>query len=159
MSEYCFISGMLVGVILTASSVYGLRKGKTFPAWLYFDCMISTIIIFIATIAIRLNLEGAFWFIHIINPLLLFCCWCVFCDHTDMHVKYIFTDIVFPVCYFIFAFVLYKSTGVCPFPVSLILVGSSAGQAALGVGALILLFILLGYVFHSLNRLAHRKRN
>lgn len=157
MGEYCFISGLLVGAIFVISSVCRMFQKKEFPVWLYFDCMISTIIILIATIAIRLNLEGAFWFIHIINPLVLFCYWLVCCDHGDIHdLRMICTAVVFPVCYFIFAFILYKAAGMCPFPASLLLVDCSAGQTALGVGLIILLFIVLGYAFHFLNQAIHR---
>lgn len=160
MSEYCFISGMLVSIIFIISFVYGICKNRALPTWLYFNCMISTIIIFIATITIRLNLEGAFWFIHIINPLLLFCYWSTFCNHLEVQNNWIIgTDIVFPICYFIFASILYRTVGICPFPISLVLIDSSSGQVILGIGLMILLFLLLGYGFHFLNRFLNRKRS
>lgn len=160
MSEYCFISGILVSIIFMISFVYRVCKKRALPTWLYFNCMISTIIIFIATIAIRLNLEGAFWFIHIINPLLLFCYWGIFCNHLEVRNHWIIsTDLVFPISYFIFALVLYKTIGTCPFPANLILVDSSLKQTVLGVGFIIALFLLLGYGFHILNRFFNRKRS
>jgi len=85
MSEYCFISGIVVGAVFLFSFFYATYGKKRLPLWVYFDCMIAIVIIFIATIAIGLNLEGAFWFIHIINPILLFVYWCVFCNHNDIH--------------------------------------------------------------------------
>lgn len=158
MSEYCFISGLLVGCILIASFFYGRLKGKTLPTWLYFDCMINIVIIFIATIAIGLNLEGAFWFIHIINPLLLLCYWVVFCNHTTIrnHLVVV-TDTVFPICYFVFAFILWKTVGICPFPASLLLIDRSIPQVIVGVGLVVLLFVVLGYALHFLNRFVSKK--
>lgn len=159
MSEYCFISGMLVGIIFILSFFYGTCKKKTLPTWLYFDCMINIFIIFIATIAIGLSLDGAFWFIHIINPLLIFCYWLIFCNHSKIKNNIlILTDIVFPICYFIFSFILWKTVGICPFPANLIIINSSVGQMFLGVGLVLFLFIVLGYAFHFLNRLVYKKR-
>lgn len=59
MSEYCFISGIIVGIIFISSFIYYIKNKKHFPVWIYSNCMISTLIIFIATIIIKLNLDGA----------------------------------------------------------------------------------------------------
>ncbi len=153
MSEYCFISGMLVGSIFVTSFFFGVFKKKVLPTWLYFDCMISIIIILVATIVIGLSLEGAFWFIHIINPILLFIYWIVFCNHMEIKkALWVLTDIVFPICYFVFAFILWKTVGICPFPASLILVNSSPLQVGLGVGLVVVIFIALGYALHFFNK-------
>lgn len=156
MSEYCFISGMLVGIIFLTSFYMGRFKNKSLPTWLYFDCMVNIIIIFIATIAIGLSLEGAFWFIHIINPLLLFVYWCIFCDHSQFDKSMlVMTDTVFPICYFTFAAILWVTVGICPFPASLLLIDRSVIQVVLGVGAVLLIFIVLGYVLHFINKWVH----
>jgi hypothetical protein len=158
MSEYCFISGITVGAIFLYSFFYTTYRKRKLPIWIYFDCMISIMIIFIATIAIGLNLEGAFWFIHIIDPILLFLYWCVFCNHRNIHnLKLIATDTIFPICYFIFAFVLWKTIGKCPFPASLIFVGNSLGVILLYVVGIVALFLAVGYTFHFLNILAYKK--
>ena len=148
---------MVVGIFLIISFFYRLFKKKSLPTFLYFDCMINIIVIFFATIAIGLNLEGAFWFIHIINPVLLFFYWCIFCNHSsNCRNLTIMTDIAFPVLYFIYTFVMWKTISIKPFPVNLIFQNTLL-QTILSAGFILLLFIILGYVFHFINKIIYKK--
>lgn len=160
MGEYCFISGMLVGTFFLFSFIYKVRAKKQLPVWLYFDCMIALLIILIATVSIRLNLEGAFWFIHIINPIIVFLYWCFFCNHREIsNPAWIATDLIFPLCYLLFAFVLGKMSGTTPFPASLIFNMRSMGNVLLTIVGLSVVFLILGYMLHFINRFIHIKRS
>lgn len=158
MSEYCFISGITVGLILIVSFIYYIIRKKFLSEWVYANCVVATIIIFIATVIMGLSLEGAFWFIHIIDPILLFLYWCFFCDHNKIknHLL-IATNLIFPICYMIFAQIILAVTNKCPFPARLILVGNPWYVKIGIIVGLCLVFLLLGYGLHFLNRLINKK--
>lgn len=61
-----------MGLVLISSFIYYIKNGKYLPEWIYANCVVTTIIIFIAILIVKLSLKGAFWFIHVINPILLF---------------------------------------------------------------------------------------
>ena len=108
MSEYCFVSGLLVGITFFISYLHQQKHEKPLNACIYLACMVDIFIIFIATVSIGLNLEGAFWFIHIINTILLVIYWFVFCDQRMMNWKGTGSVVIFPLLYMLFAFVLFK---------------------------------------------------
>ncbi len=96
LSEYCFIANSAVGCAFLFGGIYGLTKKKAFPSTVYFCCMIVILLMFIATLAFRLNTDGAFAFLHIIDPVCVFLYWCVFCDHTRLPKKHIWAVLIFP---------------------------------------------------------------
>lgn len=158
MSEYCFISGMLVGIIFFISFLRQHKQDMSLPACVYLACLVDIFVIFIATIVIGLNLEGAFWFIHIINPIALAFYWFIFCDQRSMEWKGTFSVVVYPLLYMLFAFILFKISGKCPFPASLIFMDYS------GIVPLIILIVLatilwmLGYILHMFNKLIRKNK-
>lgn len=152
MSEYCFISGILSGIIFFVSFLRQQKHGKLLNPCVYLACFVDIFIIFIATVAIGLNLEGAFWFIHIINPLLLAVYWFVFCNQKAMSWKGTFSVITFPLLYMLFAFILYKLSGSCPFPASLIFMDYSGIIPIIILIVLAAVLWLLGYTLHMLNK-------
>lgn len=158
MGEYCFLSGIAVGVVFLISFVRRIKTKKDFPVWLYFDCMFALLIILLATVTIGLNLEGAFWFIHIIDPILVFTYWCVFCDHREIRkISLVSTNIVFPAAYLLFAFLLRQASGNCPFPASILFSLGSIWAILTCIAALLAVFLLLGYALHFFSRLIHKK--
>lgn len=158
MSEYCFISGIIVGLILIGSFICYIRKRKYFPEWIYADCVVTIMVILIATLIIKLSLEGAFWFIHVINPILLFMYWCIFCNHSKINnPSLISTNLVFPLFYIIFAKVIFIMTNKCPFPAKLILVGNPWYVVIYYIIGICFVFLLLGYGLHFSNRFINQK--
>ena len=152
MSEYCFISGLLVGITFFISFLYQQTHKKPLSACIYLACVVDIFIIFIATISIGLNLEGAFWFIHIINPVILVVYWLVFCDQRMMNWKGTFSVVLFPLLYMLFAFVLFKISGSCPFPASLIFMDYTGFIPLVIIAVLALILWALGWILHMLNR-------
>ena len=120
--------------------------------------MVDIFIIFIATVAIGLNLDGAFWFIHIINPIILIIYWFVFCDQRMMNWKGTLSVVLFPLLYMMFAFVLFKISGSCPFPASLIFMDYSGFIPLVILVVLAIILWVLGYILHMLNKLIRRNR-
>ena len=158
MSEYCFISGMTVGLILIASFFYSLAKKRFFPEWIYADCMITVFVIFLATIILRLNLDGAFVVIHIVNPILLFLYWAIFCNHNRIKKHLLIaTCLVFPLVYLMIAKIVQLATGNCPFPAVLIFEGNPLHLVIVYIVAVCLIFLLLSFILHFINRAIHKK--
>lgn len=157
MSEYCFISGILVGITFFISFLWQQWQETPLPIYVYLACLVDIFVIFVATIAIGLNLEGAFWFIHIINPILIAVYWFIFCDQRTMNWKGTFSVIVFPLLYMLFAFGLYKLSGSCPFPASLIFMNYSGIVSIMILLVLAIILWLLGYILHILNKLIRKK--
>lgn len=156
MSEYCFISGLLVGITFFLSFLHQQTHEKPLNACIYLACVVDIFIIFIATISIGLNLDGAFWFIHIINPIILVIYWFVFCDQRSMNRKGTFSVVLFPLLYMLFAFVLFKISGSCPFPASLIFMDYTGFIPLVIIAVLAVILWALGWILHILNRFIKR---
>ncbi len=158
MSEYCFTSGILVGAIFFISFLQQQKNGKLLNSCIYLACLTDIFVIFIATVVIRLNLDGAFWFIHIINPIILAVYWFIFCDQRTMNWKGTFSVVVFPLLYMLFAFILFKISGSCPFPASLIFMDYSGIVPIIIIFVLAIILWVLGYILHMLNKLIRRNK-
>ncbi|MEX1307132.1 MAG: hypothetical protein AB1Z19_01240 [Eubacteriales bacterium] len=157
MGEYCFISGLLVGVVLVLSTNFEFKGKSIFPEWVFLACVTDTIVILIATLLMGLNLQGAFWFIHIINPALLLIYWLLFFDCKNILKTWRMIGVLaFPLMYMGFAFFLWKVTGNCPFPASLIFVEQTIGVAVIYILGIFILLLGLGYGLCILNKLAKR---
>lgn len=158
MSEYCFISGLLVGITFFISYLHQQKRKKTLNACIYLACMVDIFVIFIATVSIGLNLDGVFWFIHIINPIILMIYWFVFCDQRLMNWKGTLSVVVFPLLYMLFAFVLFKISGSCPFPASLIFMDYTGLIPVVILVVLAIILWVLGYILHTLNVFIRRNK-
>ncbi len=158
LSDYCFISGMTVGIFFMISFFYRILKHKSLPKFLYFDCMTSIIAIFFSTVLLRLNLSGIFVLIHIVNPILLFVYWCIFCNHSlNCSNKIILTAAAFPLIYFIYTFILWKVMVILTFPVNLIIHQNSVLATFISIIYVLLLFIIMGGMLHFLNKIVYKR--
>lgn len=164
LGEYCCVSSITVGTVYLSSFIYHLKSGRFFSDWVYADCSVATLMILIATLALGLNLNDAFIFIHIIDPLLMLAYWAFFCDHSVIKRKLpVLTVLVFPACYLVLSLITLSASGDCAFPASLVLTGHSPVISAGLVIAVLSLFLVLGICYHFLNRLIkeklHSKKN
>lgn len=158
MGEYSFIANVLVGAVLIVSGIYYLATKKRLPLWVYFDCMVALLAIFVVTAAVGVNLYGVFWFIHIVDPLLMFVYWYATCDHTELrHRVSISSAAIFPALYACFAFVFWQSTGVCPFPASLFFIGQPLELGLGGAVVTVAMFIVLAFALDATNRFVYHR--
>ena len=153
MGEYCFVSGITTGIVFISSFIYRIRSGKSFSEWVYAACSVITMMILIATMILGLKLSGAFIFIHLIDPLLMFAYWAYFCDHNKTKkIINVLTVLIFPVFYTVLSGALMKITGNCPFPASLVLTGHTPPVTAGIVAGVYMLFLLLGCGYYFGNK-------
>jgi len=152
MGEYCFISGLFAGIVLITSAIFGFNRKTNFPQWVILACVTDILVILLATIILHLNLEGAFWFIHIINPSLLLIYWFFFYNcRKNLKLKQAAVTVIFPLVYLVFAFGLWKATGTCPFPASIMFIDQRVETIILYLLGLILLLVGLGYSVWMIN--------
>lgn len=154
LAEWCCITGILGGVFFIFST---FRK---LPEILHLDMTLALILIFIATVAIRLNLEGAFWFIHLFGPIFVLTRFFLFCDCRKIQrTGLVLTCLIIPLAYILFAFLLLKTAGECPFPASMILKWDKAWIPWAIIAGLCMLLLGIGYGFFYLNKFLFKKRN
>ncbi len=151
--EYCFISNISVGILFLISVIYKIKKGAFLSDVFYFNSMMVLLLIFIATVLIGLNLDGAYWFLHIINPVIVFLYWLYCCRHKrNVSGKQVLTVLIFPLAYYAFTLILFAFTGQSPFPISMV---TDLGSFYPLIFPFIMVPILLGLGFglHFLSRL------
>lgn len=154
LAEWCCITGLVGGVF------YLLSSFRKLPEVLHLDMTLALILIFIATVAIQLNLEGVFWFIHLFGPLLVLTRFFLFCDCRKINqASMVLTCLVIPLAYILLAFILLKTTGECPFPASMILKWDHAWIPVVLIAVLCTLLLGVGYGLFYLNRFLFKKRN
>lgn len=120
-AEWCCITGIGGGVFYLYCFALD-AKNRPMPEILHLNVTLVLSLILITTLALRLNLEGVFWFIHVFGPAFSLLRFFLFCDCRKIkRLWYPLTVLVFPICYIFCAFFLLKMTGKCPFPASLIL--------------------------------------
>lgn len=149
---------MLVGITFFVSYLHQQRHKKPLNTCIYLACTVDIFIIFIATVSIGLNLNGDFWLIHIINPVILMIYWFVICDQRTMHWKGTLSVVLFPLLYMLSAFVLFKMSGSCPFPASLIFMDYGGFISLVILVALTILLWALGCILHILHKLVRRNK-
>lgn len=153
LGEYCCVSGITIGLVFIISFIHRIRSGRSFSDWVYIDCFVAALMIFIATLLLGLNLNGAFIFIHIIDPLLMLAYWAFFCDDSSKRHINVLTVLIFPVCYLILSLITLLSTGDCAFPASLVLTGHSIPVTIGLVIAVFMIFLILGCCYHFIGGL------
>ena len=159
LGEWCCITGIIGSIYYFVSFFCGM-KGKRLPEYLHLDVTVMLSLIFIATVTIRLNLEGVFWFIHLFGPIIVLTRFLLFCDcRKTGKTALVLTSIIFPCIYIFFAFCLLKMTGDCPFPARLILMWDNPLMPIGIVVVLCILILIVGFGFFCLNRFVNSKRN
>ena len=160
LGDWCFITGIIGGLFFIVLAVLAfLKKDKdlTFLE-LYNTCLLC--IIFLGTITIGLNVNGYLIFIHIVGPLLVLFRFFYYTDCRKIKKLWylLFLGIV-PVVYVIFAFILLKVSGDCPFPAKMLFFYEN-NLIPYGLTLLLILVnIIFGGSLYFLNRFINKKRD
>lgn len=158
MWEYCFLSGIVAGIVFISAYIHYLITKKHIAEWIFLDCTTDISLILIITLAMNLNVEGAFQFIHIINPMLLLLFWFIFCNsRSNKKTGLAVSTLFFPLVYLAVSFVRLKMTGLCAFPANMILKWTPqiiALPVVIGLSAIVLIY---GLGLHYMNRIVHKE--
>lgn len=120
MYELTFISNSVCGLVLLSDGLMGLFSKKKVPALVYQNPMLCTNVVFFSCIFTLLgwhgfNFEGAFFFLHAIDPPLVLIIY-LFCvdlkiENKADYIKGIFISPVMIMGYLLFDYIRYLVTG------------------------------------------------
>lgn len=110
--ELTFLSNFSTGLFLFITGVLWLCN-KSVPQFLFLDFTILLLIVFGVCMAFvaEFNFDGGFAFLHIVNPLLMLTFYLFLSNQADMKRQFLFTILVMPIVYMIFALIFGATTG------------------------------------------------
>lgn len=141
--------------------IFSITKKKTCPNSFYLNVTVSLLVVFFVcmgslTGVYKFNFSGAFFFMHVINPIAFLIYYMLFVNEHDRKIKFVLTAPTMTMTYFLFDCTRYKFTGefVYGFIKSEKLTLAWAVIAAIVIYALLYLFSLFLFM---LNRLVHKR--
>ena len=110
MVELTCISNTLIGILLLSSGIYFIVKGKFFPSTIYHMGLVTILLVCAVSCIGHFNFKGAFFFLHLVNPLVFFAYYIIFIDDKKNIKKVLYTPIPV-IVYLAFDYVIGKITG------------------------------------------------
>lgn len=106
--ELTFLSNLITGLLFLSGGMYGFILKKDLPQWLYTDSVILLQIVFFICMAFmnEFHFGGAWFFLHIVNPVLatLVLFFCMPCKRMP-NTKIFLSALVFPTVYFAYVMI------------------------------------------------------
>lgn len=161
--ELTCISNMLGGLALVADGVLNLTTRKNIPNAFYLNITVSILIVFLVcmgslTGVYKFNFKGAFFFMHIVNPIAFLVCYLHFCDENKRKIKSILTASIMSMVYVLFDYIRCRFTG--KFVYGFVEPEKITFFYAVVIGAVLYIFLsLLGLSLFTLNRIVHKNSN
>lgn len=115
--ELTCVSNVLGGVLLITDGILGIIKKKVHLTFFYSNVVVSIDIVFIICMVsflmgiYKFNFSGAFFFLHVINPLIFTICYILFVNEQNRKNKSIMNSTIMIVLYLIFDYIRYQFTG------------------------------------------------
>jgi len=159
--ELTCVSNTLGGLLLFTDGIFSITKKKTCPNSFYLNVTVSLLVVFFVcmgslTGAYKFNFSGAFFFMHVINPIAFLIYYMIFISEHDRKIKSALTAPIITMTYFLFDYTRYKFTGEFVYgfikPEKLTL--AWVVIAAIIIYVLLYLFSLFLFI---LNRLVHKR--
>lgn len=116
MVEFSFMSNVTGGLALLIDGILNL-KGRSIPAVIHRNICAGLFIVFAVcmlslTGAYHMNFKGAFFFIHVVFPLLYMLCYVFACDDSKgKTIRKLFASPVLMILYFVFDYILGQCRG------------------------------------------------
>ena len=116
MVEFSFMSNVTGGLALLIDGILNL-KGRSIPAVIHCNICAGLFIVFAVcmlslTGAYHMNFKGAFFFIHVVFPLLYMLCYVFACDDSKgKTIRKLFASPVLMILYFVFDYILGQCRG------------------------------------------------
>lgn len=161
LAELTCISNSLGGTLLLVDGISGILKKKISLNLFYLNVAVSILIVFLVcagslTGVYKFNFKGAFFFLHVVDPIAFAACYLFFIDEQNHKTRSVLTAPVMTLAYLVFDYIRYLLTGefvygfVDPQKISFV--------CAIIAGIVIYAFIyLFGLGLFVLNRLIHMK--
>lgn len=161
--ELTCVSNMLGGLLLLIDGILNITRKKSFPNSFYLNVAVSILMVFLVcmgsfTGAYKFNFKGAFFFMHIINPIVFVICYMLFVNEQGRKIKFVLTAPTMIMLYFLFDYIRSRLVG--KFVYGFVEPGELTFFYAIITGLIMYIFMyLLGLSLFALNRLVHRKGN
>ena len=105
----------------------------------------------------RFNFKGAFFFMHVINPIAFIVCYMLFVNEQSRKIRFVLTAPIMIIVYFIFDYIRCQFTG--EFVYGFVEPKELTFFYAIITGFVMYIFMyLLGLSLFALNRLVHKKQ-
>lgn len=103
--ELTCISNSCIGILLLFTGINILRKKKEFPNIIYHMWLVTILLVCIISCVGHFNFHGAFFFLHLVNPIIFLIYYMVFIDDTKKIKKILLTPIPVMI-YLIFDYII-----------------------------------------------------
>ena len=159
--ELTCVSNTFGGLLLLTDGIISITKRKPCPNSFYLNITVSLLVVYFVcmgslTGAYKFNFSGAFFFMHVIDPIAFLIYYILFVNEHDRKTKFVLTAPTLTMAYLLFDYMRYKFTGEFVYgfikPEELTLAGTII--AAIVIYALLYLFSLFLFM---LNRLVHKR--
>lgn len=161
--ELTCVSNTLGGLLLLTDGIWNITKRKSIPSSFYLNVAVSILMVFLVcmgsfTGAYQFNFKGAFFFMHVINPIAFVICYMFFVDERGRKRKAVLMAPLLSMLYFSFDYIRSRLVG--KFVYGFVEPGELTFFDAILVGMLMYLLIyLLGLGLFAFNRYVHGKSN
>lgn len=159
--ELTCVSNTLGGLLLLTDGILNVIKKKSLPSSFYLNIAISILVVFLVCMgslagAYKFNFKGAFFFMHVINPIAFVICYMLFVNERDRKIRFVLTAPIMIMLYFLFDYIRSRVTG--KFVYGFVEPGKVTFFYAIIAGLVIYVFMyLFGLSLFALNRLVHKK--
>lgn len=160
--ELTFVSNTLGGLLLLVDGTLNIAKKKNLPNSFYLNVAVSILMVFLVcmgslTGVYRFNFKGAFFFMHIINPIAFIVCYMLFANEQGRKIRFVLTAPIMIIVYFLFDYIRCQFTG--EFVYGFVEPEELTFFYAIITGLVMYIFMyLLGLGLFAVNRLVHKKQ-
>lgn len=103
--ELTCISNSCVGILLLFTGINIIGKKKKFPSIIYHMWLVAILFICIISCVGHFNFHGAFFFLHLVNPLVFLVYYIIFIDDAKKNIKILLTPIPV-IVYLVFDYII-----------------------------------------------------
>lgn len=158
--ELTCVSNSLGGLLLLADGILNIKKKKSLPNSFYLNVAVSILVVFLVCMGsvagvYKFNFKGAFFFMHVVNPIAFVLCYMFFVNERDRKIRSVLTAPIMVMLYFLFDYIRSRFTG--EFVYGFVEPEELTFFYAIIAGLIMYLFVyLLGLSLFALNRLVNR---
>lgn len=158
--ELTCVSNSLGGLLLLADGILNIKKKKSLPNSFYLNVAVSILVVFLVCMgsvagAYKFNFKGAFFFMHVVNPIAFVLCYMFFVNERDRKIRFVLTAPIMVMLYFLFDYIRSRFMG--EFVYGFVEPEELTFFYAIIAGLIMYLFVyLLGLSLFALNRLVNR---
>lgn len=160
--ELTCVSNTLGGFLLLADGILGITKKQARLNAFYLNVSVSILTVFLVCMGsltgmYRFNFSGAFFFLHVINPIAFVACHLLFVNEQSRKLRFVLTAPIMTMAYLLFDYIRAQVTGEFVYgflsPEAL-----TPAWAILAGIALYALLSVLSLPLFALNRLVHKRK-